>query len=312
MPSFKIPKIPDLSNLPDQLKRPFPPFGELVREHRTLRGLTIEQLAEAVEITPSALREIESGTRKAPGISIAKKMAEVLHLDKDDRDTFLDSAEWDSSVMGHLLGRPQEKKAHPPLLASILVFLIADIRGYTHFTQEHGDQAAARLTTRFAEIAHAVVEQWGGQLIEVRGDEILAVFSSAQQSLKAANDLQSRCLQESNTHPDLPLTIGVGLDVGEAAQVEGGYRGAALNRAARLCSLAGGGEILVSTGVAYVAPQVDGVMFVPRGQEQLKGFAGLTPILLASPVKTIEASVTTVTTVTTETTITSEQEEPGE
>jgi class 3 adenylate cyclase len=71
--------------------------------------------------------------------------------------------------------------------------------------------------------------------------------------------------------------------------VDEGYRGAAVNRAARLCSLAGPGEVLVSTGVVYVAPQVDGVTFVPRGQEQLKGFDGSVPILLAAPTATIEA-----------------------
>ena len=40
----------------------------------------------------------------------------------------------------------------------IRTFLIADVRGYTVFTQEHGDEAAAKLTARFAEIARGMVE----------------------------------------------------------------------------------------------------------------------------------------------------------
>jgi class 3 adenylate cyclase len=32
--------------------------------------------------------------------------------------------------------------------AEIRTFLIADVRGYTVFTQEHGDEAAARLAPR--------------------------------------------------------------------------------------------------------------------------------------------------------------------
>ncbi len=120
-------------------------------------------------------------------------------------------------------------------------------------------------------------------MVEVRGDEVLAVFASARQGLLAAHALQARYAEEAHAHPEWPAGIGVGLDVGEAAQVEEGYRGTALNRAARLCSLAGPGEVLVSSGVAYVAPQVEGVTFVPRGQEQLKGFAGPVPILLATP-----------------------------
>src|SRR5262249_11329976 len=168
-------------------------------------------------------------------------------------------------------GRRSKTPEQPTLTAAILVFLIADIRGYTRFTQERGDSAAARLTARFAELAQGVVEQHDGQFVEARGDEILAAFASARQALRAAHALQTRCTEESDAHSDLPLAIGIGMDVGEAVPLEnGGYRGAALNRSARLCALAGPGEVLVSVGVAYIAPQVEGVTFVARGQEQLK------------------------------------------
>jgi class 3 adenylate cyclase len=46
--------------------------------------------------------------------------------------------------------------------AGILTFLIADVRGYTSFTQFHGDEAAARLAAKFAEIAREGVEARGG------------------------------------------------------------------------------------------------------------------------------------------------------
>jgi class 3 adenylate cyclase len=77
--------------------------------------------------------------------------------------------------------------------------------------------------------------------------------------------------------------------------VEDGYRGVALNRAARLCSLAGVGEVLVSPGVMYVAPQVAGVTFITRGQEQLKGFDAPVPVMLAAASATIEAEATAAT-----------------
>ena len=40
-----------------------------------------------------------------------------------------------------------------PAGGEIRTFLIADVRGYTRFTLEHGDEAAARLASRFAAIA---------------------------------------------------------------------------------------------------------------------------------------------------------------
>ncbi len=63
--------------------------------------------------------------------------------------------------------------------AGIKTFLIADVRGYTRFTHERGDEAAARLATRFAELAREAIEAVGGTLVELRGDEALAVFDSA-------------------------------------------------------------------------------------------------------------------------------------
>ena len=40
----------------------------------------------------------------------------------------------------------------------IRTFLIADVRGYTLFTQERGDEAAAKLAAKFADIAREVIE----------------------------------------------------------------------------------------------------------------------------------------------------------
>jgi class 3 adenylate cyclase len=82
---------------------------------------------------------------------------------------------------------------------TIQTFLIADVRGYTLFTQERGDEAAAKLAARFARIAREAVERRGGRVIELRGDEALAVFSSARQAVLAAVDLQERLVEEIRT-----------------------------------------------------------------------------------------------------------------
>jgi class 3 adenylate cyclase len=279
---MRFPPIPDfLGKLPR--------FGDHLRDYRTLRGMTIEQVAEAARLAPSALRDMEAGKRQAPSVDVVKTLADALRLNKQERETLMEAAELDLPFVRAALGQAPAKPGRPALTAAILVFLLADIRGYSRFTQERGDEAAARLTARFAELAQAAVERWDGQLVEVRGDEVLCVFASARQALRAAHDLQARYSEEARAHPELPPGIGMGLDLGEAVAVDEGYRGAALNRAARLCSLAGAGEVLVSSGVVYVAPQVEGVTYVARGQEQLKGFKGAVPILLAAPSEAIEA-----------------------
>jgi YVTN family beta-propeller protein len=164
--------------------------------------------------------------------------------------------------------RPADGPAGEP--AGIRTFLIADVRGYTLFTQERGDEAAAKLAARFAGIAREAVEEHGGSVIELRGDEALAVFTSARQAILAATRAQDRFLEETLADPTLPLPVGIGLDAGEAVPVEGGYRGGALNLAARLCGQAGPGEILASQGVIHLARKVDGVRTQDRGELHLK------------------------------------------
>lgn len=161
----------------------------------------------------------------------------------------------------------------------VRTFLIADVRGYTRFTLERGDEAAAHLASRFAEIAREVVASQGGEVIELRGDEALAVFASARAALRGAVDLQARFAHEAEADPELPLNVGVGLDAGEAIPVDGGYRGAALNLAARLCSLAGPGEVLASEAVVHLASRVEGLDYVDRDKVELKGFADPVPIV---------------------------------
>ena len=94
----------------------------------------------------------------------------------------------------------------------IRTFLIADVRGYTLFTQERGDEAAAKLAAKFADIVREVVEARGGNLLELRGDEALCVFSSAREAIRTAVDVQQRFVDETLEQPELPLTVGIGLE----------------------------------------------------------------------------------------------------
>jgi YVTN family beta-propeller protein len=155
----------------------------------------------------------------------------------------------------------------------IRTFLIADVRGYTRYTQEHGDEAAARLAASFADIVESAVADSDGRLVELRGDEALVVFSSPRDAIRTAVGLQHRFVERMRSADPLPLRVGIGLDAGEAVPVAGGYRGGALNLAARLCSLARPGEVLVSEGLAHLARKVDDTAYIDRGRVTVKGLS---------------------------------------
>lgn len=170
-----------------------------------------------------------------------------------------------------------------PATPSVRTFLIADIRGYTRFTEEYGDEASARLAAKFADLVREGAELRGGTMIEIRGDEALVVFDSARQAIRAAMDLQRQFAQETDADSDLPLNVGVGIDSGEAIALEdGSFRGAALNVAARLCAMAHGGEVIVSEGTSHLAGRLPGVRYIDRGRAHLKG--------LDAPVRVIRAA----------------------
>ena len=150
-------------------------------------------------------------------------------------------------------------------------FLIADIRGYTRYSQEHGDAAASRLAQRFAALVRESMTEHHGKLLELRGDEALCIFESARMALAAAVALQRRFRQPAEGEGAFALGVGIGLDVGEAVPTEGGYRGRALNVAARLCSIARPGEVLATETVVALAGRDERFRFAQRRAARVKG-----------------------------------------
>jgi WD40 repeat protein/DNA-binding SARP family transcriptional activator len=165
----------------------------------------------------------------------------------------------------------------------IKTFLLAYDRGYDAFTQMRGDEAAASLTGKFAELARAGVENGGGSVVELGGDEVLAVFDSPRQAIRAAIELQLTFVDETIADPLLPLAVGIGLDAGEAVQLDGSYRGGAPNLAARLSGFAGPAEILISRELAHLAGKLDGVRFVERGSVLLDGLGDPVDVINVRP-----------------------------
>jgi class 3 adenylate cyclase/ABC-type branched-subunit amino acid transport system substrate-binding protein len=163
----------------------------------------------------------------------------------------------------------------PPPREAAHAFLITDIRGYTRYTQQHGDDAAAQLSERFIGIASSQIEQFDGRVMATHGDEVVSVFESPRRALRAALAVQAAVAEAG-----FPLGVGVGLDAGEAVEVGDDYRGGALNTAARLCSAARGGEVLASEPLIHLARRVDGVTYLEGRIERLKG--------IEQPVKVVE------------------------
>jgi ABC-type transport system substrate-binding protein/class 3 adenylate cyclase len=192
-------------------------------------------------------------------------VAAALARERDAR--YATCAELVAAARTAMAGREVEPPRPSRETAMVRTFVFADIRGYTSYTREHGDEASVALAEDFTAIAAEASPAHGGHLQQMRGDGALLVFDSARQGLRFAVDLQRRVAAAA-----LPRGIGVGLDAGEAVAVEATYLGSALNRAARLCALARAGEVLATEAVAELAGRADGFAYGLHRLERLKGF----------------------------------------
>ena len=153
---------------------------------------------------------------------------------------------------------------------SVRTFLIADIREYSRYTEECGDEAAAKLSDKFERVVLEEIETYDGALVETRGDEALVAFHSARGAIRAAVDLQAR-FHETAEQLEIPLRVGIGIDSGEAVQLDdGSFRGSALNVAARLCGRASGGEVIISEATSRLAGRLNGLHYSDGGRVRLK------------------------------------------
>lgn len=150
-------------------------------------------------------------------------------------------------------------------------FLFSDMRGFTAFAERYGNTAAAAKVSQFLEIARRAIARHEGAEIKTEGDAIHAVFPSASGAVMCGLEIVDAAAELNAKEPDRPLRLGVGVHAGEAVETAEGYIGRAVNIAARLCSVAKPGEVLVSSTVKGITQASIAVGFIPRGRRRLKG-----------------------------------------
>ena len=156
-----------------------------------------------------------------------------------------------------------------------VTFLLTDIEGSTAAWEADADAMAVALA-RHDELIEQVVTSRGGRLIKTRGegDATFSVFDRPSAAAAAAIELQEAIVHEPWALRQ-PMRIRVALHTGEVEFRDGDYFGRAVNRAARLRSLAVGGQIVCSGATAelVIDSLADDVVLVDRGMRQLRNLA---------------------------------------
>lgn len=152
-------------------------------------------------------------------------------------------------------------------------FLFADLRGYSRFTEEHGDQAAGQLIRRYRDLVHEQIATFHGAEIRTEGDSFYVVFSSVSEAVRAGLAIRDAAAEASAASGAHPIRVGIGVHAGETQDGADGIVSSAVNIAARVCAVAEPGEVLVTDTVRALTRTFLPFAFVPRGSRRLKGIA---------------------------------------
>ena len=149
-------------------------------------------------------------------------------------------------------------------------FLFADLRDYTRYVESHGDRAAATLLEVYRSLVRTAVADYGGAEIKTEGDSFYVVFPSASSAVQCGLAI-IRSAAEGRQAGGAPIHVGIGVHAGETVETAEGYVGSAVNVAARVCSQARPGELLVTDTVRALTRTLLPVQFVNRTTRRLKG-----------------------------------------
>ena len=151
-----------------------------------------------------------------------------------------------------------------------VTLLFTDVEGSTRLWDAERDAMAAALR-RHDEILRDAIEQAGGYVFKTAGDSFCAAFSAARAGLDAALAAQ-RNLAADSWPTSRPIVVRMALHAGVCEERDGDYFGPAVNRTARLLTVASGGQVLVSGVAAELLSDElpDGVGLRELGTHQLK------------------------------------------
>jgi class 3 adenylate cyclase len=141
--------------------------------------------------------------------------------------------------------------------------LFTDIVGSTGLASRLGDAGWRALLERHHATVRRELARHHGRELDTAGDGFFAAFDGPARAVRAATAIVDALRA-------LDLEIRSGVHTGECEVSDGKIVGVAVSIGARIASLAGPGEVLVSSTVKDLVAG-SGLMFEDRGEQRLKG-----------------------------------------
>ena len=170
-----------------------------------------------------------------------------------------------------------------------VTFLFTDVEGSTALLRRLKD-GYAEVLAQHETLLREAAEAAGGQEFGTQGDAVFFVFRNPKDAVLAAVEGQ-RALEAAEWPEGVQLRVRMGVHTGEAAIAADRYMGLAVNRAARICGIARGSQILVSPTTHALVEEAEhdfsGISFRDLGAQSLKDFDRPVPIYQVEAVEAL-------------------------
>jgi class 3 adenylate cyclase/pimeloyl-ACP methyl ester carboxylesterase len=201
----------------------------------------------------------------AHGRYLAERIAGVKYVELPGSEhipNLGNSAEILDEIRGFLTGI-REAPIVDRILATIL---FTDIVDSTRKAAEFGDRRWRAALDQHDTIVQNAVKRFDGRIIKSTGDGILATFMGPGRGIAAAKSIDEGVA-------GIGLTVRAGIHTGECEIRGDDIGGMAVHLAARIASLAGSRQLLVSRTVKDLVVGAD-IAFTDVGERELKGVPG--------------------------------------
>jgi len=163
-----------------------------------------------------------------------------------------------------------------------LTILFSDIRGFTAYSDVRDPEEVVAMLNRYLQVQTDVVIQHGGDIDKYVGDELMACFDGPNMEARAVRcgvDIVAAVDKLNVENPGTSIHVGVGVNVGDAVLGAMGSQermdytaiGDTVNLAARMCSAAKPGEVLITEAVRTAAQSPAGVRLEAKEPIRVKG-----------------------------------------
>jgi len=243
------------------------PPGAASRMYRWVTQLDVRAVLPTISAKTLVLQRTENQHyRPAFGRFLAEHIPGARLVELPGADCYPFYTEQSDAVLHELRDFLTGSHEEPSIHRELATVLFTDIVGSTDLAARLGDSRWLDLRAAHDEVVRRNLAAFRGQEVATTGDGFLATFDGPARGVQCAARIRDAVRS-------LGLEIRAGLHTGEIERLDADIGGIAVHLAARIMSLAGPSEVLVSSTLTDLVVG-SGIGFSDRGVHDLKGVPG--------------------------------------